>query len=352
MSERKAFVFDTNFIIKNNRLNEVIENLNDMFDVYVTQISINERIAQECRKIKEKYDNLAKLAQDYNGIAKIEILQSFEDKKEYYESGMQQNYKKAFGSNIIGIPNHKDIFSMILNRANYKIPPFANADNASDKGFKDTLIWISILEYFKINEVDSVVFVTDDKGFINKVEVLCEEFKNETGKVIDIKECSYYQEILKPSLIEPKELKKVNNIDVTGLRDKIESAVENLVQITEQDYFGEYYVYNTFTINKEVDSDYIKQICENLNKFITENIFEKNVTASSFLELDNRIKDSKFLIDMRDIENFYSIYSEIKNQHSEYINQFYSATANIINRNYVDEDSCTETVIPDLELPF
>lgn len=352
MSDKKAFVFDTNFIIKNNRLDEVIENLNDTFDVYVTQISIDERIAQECRQLKEKYDNLEKISKEYDGIAKIEILQSFEDKKAYYESGMQRHYEAAFGSNIIGIPNYNDMFSKILKRANYKIPPFASAENASDKGFKDSLIWLSILEYFKESPKDVVVFVTDDKGFINQADLLCKEFTTETGKKIEIKECSYYHEILKPSLIEQKEVKKAISFDATVLRDKIETSVENLVQITVQDYFGEYYVHNTFTVNKEVDNEYIKQVCEKLDSFINENIFEKNVTASSFLELDNRIKDNKYLIDMRDIENFYSLYSDIKNQYLEYINQFYSTVANIINRNYADESIYTEDNISDLGLPF
>lgn len=124
------------------------------------------------------------------------------------------------------------------------------------------------------------------------------------------------------------------------------------MQITEQDYFGEYCAYRTFTVNKEVDVEYIKQVCERLDIFINENIFEKYVTASSFLELDNRINDTKCLIDMKDIENFCSLYSDIKNQYSEYINQFCATVANIINRNYAEEFSYTEDDLSDADLPF
>lgn len=149
MSEKKAFVFDTNFIIKNNKLNEVIKNLDDLFVVYVTQVSIDERIAQECRKIKEKYDDLEKLSKNYEGIAKIEIIQSYDEKKAFYETRMQHHYESTFGSNIIGISKDASTFSKLLDRANYKIPPFASADNSSDKGFKDSLIWISVIDFFK-----------------------------------------------------------------------------------------------------------------------------------------------------------------------------------------------------------
>lgn len=59
MCNEKAFVFDTNFIIQNNNLNEVVENLiNNGFNVYVTQVAIDERIAQECLKRKAKYDKI------------------------------------------------------------------------------------------------------------------------------------------------------------------------------------------------------------------------------------------------------------------------------------------------------
>ncbi len=52
MPKKKAFVFDTNFIIQNQKLDEVMENLSKEFVVYVTQVSIDERIAQQC--IQEK----------------------------------------------------------------------------------------------------------------------------------------------------------------------------------------------------------------------------------------------------------------------------------------------------------
>ena len=57
MAEKKAFVFDTNFIIQIQKLDSVIENLKEGYTVYVSQVSIDERIAQECRNKKAEYDN-------------------------------------------------------------------------------------------------------------------------------------------------------------------------------------------------------------------------------------------------------------------------------------------------------
>lgn len=54
MDKKDAFVFDTNFIIKEKKLDEVIANLQDKFIVYITQVSINERIAQQCRDLQRE----------------------------------------------------------------------------------------------------------------------------------------------------------------------------------------------------------------------------------------------------------------------------------------------------------
>ena len=62
---------------------------------------------------------------------------------------MQTRYEKVFGVNIIPFKEDKATFSCLLERAYAKIAPFSSADNASDKGFKDSLMWLSILDYFQ-----------------------------------------------------------------------------------------------------------------------------------------------------------------------------------------------------------
>lgn len=49
MDEKKAFVFDTNFIIQNKDMTKVVSSLQGGFTVYVTQVSVEELIAQQCR---------------------------------------------------------------------------------------------------------------------------------------------------------------------------------------------------------------------------------------------------------------------------------------------------------------
>lgn len=42
MAEKKAFVFDTNFIIQNQNLNDALDKLKEKFSIYITQVSIDE----------------------------------------------------------------------------------------------------------------------------------------------------------------------------------------------------------------------------------------------------------------------------------------------------------------------
>ena len=68
MPEKKAFIFDTNFIIQNKGLSDVIENLKDDYNLYVTQLSIDERIAQQIRDRYVVYDEAEKLQKEYSSL--------------------------------------------------------------------------------------------------------------------------------------------------------------------------------------------------------------------------------------------------------------------------------------------
>ncbi len=86
-------------------------------------------------------------------------------------------YKAAISSGIntiIELPNPQEkCFERIVKRAFDKAPPFGGKEKNSDKGFKDVLIWESILELAEIHPTVNIIFYTNDKGF---KEVLIDEF--------------------------------------------------------------------------------------------------------------------------------------------------------------------------------
>ena len=102
MGPKKAFVFDTNFIIQNHNLIDVVKNLNEKgFVVYITQVAIDERISQECIKQQAKYNKIETFQKEMNGIAKITIVEPYEQTEKVYRVGMQKKYEELFGKNII-----------------------------------------------------------------------------------------------------------------------------------------------------------------------------------------------------------------------------------------------------------
>jgi hypothetical protein len=82
MDKKSAFIIDTNFIIENRNLTEVVNNLSDRFTVYVTQVSIDERISQKYLDLKSKYEKLQKISDDNKSIATIHIITPFERQSE------------------------------------------------------------------------------------------------------------------------------------------------------------------------------------------------------------------------------------------------------------------------------
>lgn len=333
MSEKKAFIFDTNFIIQNKQLKDVVENLSDNFSVYVTQVSIDERIGQQCRDYKKKFDRIEPLKAEYKEIAKIQLSTTYDKFSDKLSKNIQNLYKKTFGNNIIPFSKDEKTFSKILERANQKEPPFV--ESTSDKGFKDALIWLTLLDYFKDNGEEECIFVTDDKGFINNSDYLSNEFKTVTKKEITIKANSHYNELLKPETKIEKETVKNMVPNPSKLRDRISDVIEALCNIECFDFLGIPYLEKAFTISKKVDSHYMEIIFSNLQNHIHSHFFEKYIFAEQVFDLDGRVSNEAEQIPIESLEDAYHLFEEIKQNYPDYLQQFYSAAATIFNKNYI-----------------
>ncbi len=350
MLKKKAFVFDTNFIIENLNLKEVVANLSEEFTVYLTQVSINERISQKYLELKNKYDKLLTSIDTYKGIANIRIITPLDKKFEAEKEITQKRYIDLFGKNIIPFAVDKATFSKILDRVYKKIPPFLSADGASDKGFKDSLIWISLLDYFQTNAgEDDVMFVTSDNGFRKNTDELCKEFKEYTGKNLTIKDNSYYKSLLEAQKPETVLIKKDASLtDVNHLREKIFNIVHSLRGVESQDYWGNPDWNRTFTLSEKVDPSYMEYVFTHLKQDIRDNLFESAIPADKILGLDDRVTNG-VPIPMSSLEDALSLYEEIRQKLPDFLPQFYSAAATIINGNYVEPQVISAE---EDELPF
>ncbi len=91
-----------------------------------------------------------------------------EDYSTYIEEKVDE-YKVEILSginNIISLPlPSDDKFKRIVKRAFDKEPPFGGKEKNSDKGFKDVLLWESILEFITSHPYANLLFYTKDNGF-------------------------------------------------------------------------------------------------------------------------------------------------------------------------------------------
>lgn len=357
MSDKKAFVFDTNFIIQNRELDEALDKLKEQFSVYIAQVSIDERIAQNCRELRSKFDEAEQCKAKFIHFATIEFKKTYEEESEFYKTGIQTKYEEYFGTNIIPFQKDGETLTAIIDRANKRQPPFSAAKDASDKGFKDCLLWLSILDYFKNCGEETVVFVTDDKSaFGNHREALTDEFNKETGKTIEIHPNSYYKELLKQiQTPEPQEESKpVSETEelpnLESFRTEVEDVVEALCCIEYENYFGDPQWAQTFTTSVPFDKDYAKTFFAGLRSDISSHIFETSVPASKVLDFDGRVTDADAEIPIKNLENALAIYQRVLSNYSKYSEQFFEVAAKILNRNYVEPKVFTD--INDDDLPF
>ena len=330
MENKKAFLFDTNFIIQNQSLNNVVERLKDKYEAYVTQISIDERIAQICREERDRFNKVLAIQRETASIAKIELKTSYEERKEYLRTGIYNKYKKLFGKKIIPFKSDGNMFSSMLMRSDEKLPPFISGK--SDKGFKDTLLWLSVIEYFKNNKSEKeVVFVTDDNGFLNNISTLTEEFEKETGKHIEIKRNSFYAEISKQRLVIHNTNIDDASIDYDGLRNRIESVLYEVCFINNEDSFGNLYQVRSFELNKEIDAEYVKEILERLSHILAIHILENGIYACDAFKDNRLICNGSGRIPLKSLLKLRDLYLEFTTKYTKLNNQFYEAVASFFN---------------------
>ena len=354
MAEKSIIILDTNFIIEHiSDLHELHQKLSENNIVYITEISINERISQKYLELKSKYEKIETFIKDYSAYATIKLKDTFSNRFEAEKQRTIDVYVKEFGDNIISFTPDVDALKIVMDRVYKKRAPFSNKERASDKGFKDTLIWMSIIQYFKEYKEDiGIIFITNDNGFLNSSDLLKLEFAEITGKTIEIKDNNYYKVLLgnqnPQEVTEEKSQQKLAEIDKQAIRDKIEKVIEAICYTETFDSWGNEWWEKTFTTNEKFDVEYIKLIFSSLKKDIDKHMFENQINAHSILDLDDRIKDLN-PIPMQALEAANELYEDIQKRYPDFMEPFLNAVCNIMNKNY---DIGNTPQSNDDELPF
>lgn len=136
---------------------QIIEKHDELLSSYKTTIS---------KRLFPEYSVFENVAINYPEYIKAKIAE--------YKSDLSCGLNK-----VIELPIASNSrFDSIVNRAFSKLPPFEGKDKKSDKGFKDALLWESVLEFALKKTNSKIIYYSQDNAF---GEFLLNEFAENTA---------------------------------------------------------------------------------------------------------------------------------------------------------------------------
>ena len=190
------FNFSSDFFMMKSKIIE--KGLKDHIVIAIPEIALKELIQQKVESFNEDNSSLKQILNRLSQIPDL-VLPSFNFtiSEAEIKSRLEKDLSKTLEKNdctIIKLPEDKlhIIMKRITKRAIERIQPFYKNRGSKDSGFKDNLIWETILNFKEISNYDKIYFLTEDYDFYGKE---CKnEFENEFGKTIEINSSINYLE--------------------------------------------------------------------------------------------------------------------------------------------------------------
>jgi len=184
-AEKYILIFDTNILYEgtnngcnfcefkfNKQFYNVIDEIEkrelvEFVGIGIPEVVWNELSYRRIEAYSDKKKELDKIVKQYQfpnlqyELTEVRYDSFLIDRLKFYRSKLS-NYQIEIIH--INLPSSSR-FDSIINRAFLKNPPFEGEDKRSDKGFKDALIWESIIEYKTMNIHHKIAFYTRDNQF-------------------------------------------------------------------------------------------------------------------------------------------------------------------------------------------
>jgi len=174
-----SFTFSPEF----DELKSFIEDkeLTDYIHIAVPKMVIDELLRQKIEQYWKDRQNLSQIIQRFSKLPETDFtsisLPDDDFNCEGYLKPLTKEFIERENIKIIDFPEDKlgEIFKNIIKRALERKPPFKQSNKSKDIGFKDAVIWETLLNYEKIKDYDKVIFISNDAGF----QGCQEEFESE-----------------------------------------------------------------------------------------------------------------------------------------------------------------------------
>lgn len=325
--------FDTNFLYSNRPQKDFFDILrtNDVVP-YISELVIEELKGQNARKIKKSYDDIMSKVNENMSKLYFNIKINIDLEKCYKDSDkrMDKYMKDLFKDNIVAKLSDEEMVKSLFERNKFKLIPFA--DGNSDKGWVDTLIWLSFIQCCKDNKYDKYIFVTKDGIFTKNYDILKNEFdENVKNGEFEIKSFFTNDEILKyfnlVEIIEEKEEPKPPFIKEEVIMEplsqeyinKVRGYVDSIMYTEEYNMFDSWQAKN-WNLHRKIDIKEAEMFCNILKNHQSEFIF--------FSEIDFGFVFEELKID------YETIYKVESNSYNEFVNIWKEIELNNKNHKY------------------
>jgi len=195
---------------------------NEDYDFFISELVIEEVENKRSQELKNKVNDLEKSIKNINKLSKIVIdyeVQEFKNEDYDFLDLLEEKI------NNISIISYENISQKeVVQRALKHKKPFLQGE----KGYRDTLIWLSFLEYIKLNKIEEdVVFITANKSDFFEPKSTNLEFYKELLNDIEEREikCSINPFLSLSSFVESTIDKQKHAIDYNN--SDIEWYLEN-----------------------------------------------------------------------------------------------------------------------------
>lgn len=164
-----------------------LNSLEEQVKIFFPEIVLLELLYHHKLRIEKKLSELNQLKKSFKNISDVNIngLDEF-DISEHFNILKEKYYEEL---DIIEIPLSIDLLEKLIGMSLDKIPPFEK--EKSDKGFKDAILFLSVIEYAKSNHFDKYVIFSKDKVFKNYennyLQMFHKEVHGEKGFIKDFR---------------------------------------------------------------------------------------------------------------------------------------------------------------------
>lgn len=298
-----------------DKIEPIIEEIesNDLYEnvqILIPQIVIDEVFVLQVKKFSDKMANIKSCK-----FPHFDIL-AYNDYENYLKTKFNNTIETLSKSDakclIIPHPEDKTLKN-IIKRAIEKRAPFSGKDGESDKGFKDVLIWESLIRYKNSNKTDTMILYSKDRRLCDKslTKEFNDVFKDDIHLVTYIEKDGYNTLYNKISELTDKSFKLTFEDKVRmQLLDLL--SVSNIEYLFKEETFDDEDGVHTCT-DITIDNKKIIEIREDIDDTINFTVqltitpYASGVSASTYALCDFDViyylTDKKFYI--KSYENFY-----------------------------------------------